>query len=115
IVENLKTQISKDIKNPIINLRIMNFKVTVKGEVTRPGVHTIASERVTLPEALTLSGDLTIYGKRNNILITREEDNTIKTYRVDLTQSNFINSEFYYLKQNDVIYVEPNKTRVNSS
>lgn len=93
----------------------MNFKVTVQGEVTRPGVHTIASERITLPEALTLSGDITVYGKRNNILITREEDNTIKTYRVDLTQSNFINSEFYYLKQNDVIYVEPNKTRVNSS
>lgn len=115
IVENLKTLISKDIKNPIINLRIMNFKVTVQGEVTRPGVHTIASERITLPEALTLSGDITVYGKRNNILITREEDNTIKTYRVDLTQSNFINSEFYYLKQNDVIYVEPNKTRVNSS
>lgn len=115
IVENLKALISKDIKNPIINLRIMNFKVTVKGEVNRPGVHTIASERVTLPEALTLSGDLTIYGKRNNILITREEDNTIKTYRVDLTQSDFINSEFYYLKQNDIIYVEPNKTRINSS
>ena len=115
IVENLKTLISKDIKNPIINLRIMNFKVTVQGEVTRPGVHTIASERITLPEALTLSGDITVYGKRNNILITREEDNTIKTYRVDLTQSNFINSEFYYLKQNDIIYVEPNKTRINSS
>lgn len=115
IVENLKALISKDIKNPIINLRIMNFKVTVQGEVNRPGVHTIASERITLPEALTLSGDLTSYGKRDNILITREEDNTIKTYRVDLTQTSFINSEFYYLKQNDIVYVEPNKTRVNSS
>lgn len=115
IIENLKTQISKDIKKPIINLRIMNFKVTVNGEVNRPGVHTIASERITLPEALTLSGDLTSYGKRNNILITREEEGSIKTYRVDLTQSDFINSEFYYLKQNDIIYVEPNKTRVNSS
>ncbi|HLW62366.1 MAG TPA: polysaccharide biosynthesis/export family protein [Flavobacterium sp.] len=115
IVKNLQTLISKDIKNPIINLRIMNFKVTVNGEVNRPGVHTIASERITLPEALTLSGDLTSYGRRNNILITREDDNSIKTYRVDLTQSDFINSDFYYLKQNDIIYVEPNKTRINSS
>lgn len=115
IIEDLRTKISKDIKNPIINLRIMNFKVTVNGEVNRPGVHTIASERITLPEALTLSGDLTSYGKRNNILITREEEGSIKTYRVDITQSDFINSDFYYLKQNDIVYVEPNKTRINSS
>lgn len=115
IVDYLKAQISIDVKNPIINLRIMNFKVTVNGEVNRPGVHTIASERITLPEALTLSGDLTSYGNRNNILITREEEGTLKTYRVDLTKSDFMNSDFYYLKQNDIVYVEPNKTRINSS
>ena len=115
IIEELRTLISKDIKNPIINFRIMNFKVTVNGEVNRPGVHTIASERGTLPEALTLSGDLTTYGRRDNILITREVGNTVKTHRVDITQSDFINSEFYYLRQNDIVYVEPNKTRINSS
>lgn len=115
VVEDLKNQISKYIKNPIINLRIMNYKVIVQGEVVKPGTHNIPSERITLPEALTLSGDLTIYGRRDNILITREEGSDTKTYRVDLTKSDFINSEFYYLKQNDIVYVEPNKTRANSS
>lgn len=115
VVETLKGKISQYITNPIINLRIMNFKVSVKGEVNRPGVHTISSERVSLPEVLALSGDLTIYGKRDNILITREENNELKTYRVDLTKPDFVNSEFYYLRQNDMVYVEPNKTRVNSS
>ncbi len=115
VVETLKKQISKYITNPIINFRIMNFKVTVDGEVNRPGVHTITSERITLPEVLALSGDLTVYGKRQNILVTREEGNQLKTYRVDLTKANFIDSEFYYLRQNDLVYVEPNKTRVNST
>lgn len=108
-------EISKGIKEPVINLRIMNFKVTVLGEVKKPGVHKIASERITLPEALSLSGDLTTYGKRNNIIITREENGKISTQRVDLTKADFINSEYYYLKQNDVVYVEPNSTKVNSS
>lgn len=111
----LLAEISKGIKDPIINIRVMNFKVTVLGEVQRPGIHKIASERITLPEALSLSGDLTTYGKRDNILITREEDGKISTQRIDVTKTDFINSEFYYLKQNDVVYVEPNSTKVNSS
>jgi len=111
----LLSEISKGIKDPIINIRVMNFKVTVLGEVLRPGIHKIASERITLPEALSLSGDLTTYGKRDNILITREEDGEISTQRIDITKTDFINSEFYYLKQNDVVYVEPNSTKVNSS
>jgi len=115
IVQELQTKISKYVKNPIVNLRIMNFKVTVQGEVKTPGTHKINSERITLPEALSLSGDLTVYGKRDNILVVREEANGIKTYRVDITKPEFINSDFYYLKQNDVIYVEPNKVAVNSS
>lgn len=116
VAEMLKTEIAKYITNPIVNLRIMNFKVTVDGEVNRPGVHTIVSERISLPEVLALSGDLTTYGRRDNILITREgADHQLKTYRVDLTKSDFINSDFYYLRQNDLVYVEPNKTRVNST
>lgn len=111
----LYTEVSKGIIDPVINLRIMNFKVTVLGEVRKPGVHKINSERITLPEALSLSGDLTTYGKRNNIIITREENGKINTHRVDLTKTGFINSDFYYLKQNDVVYVEPNSTKVNSS
>lgn len=115
IVEDLRVKISKYIKNPIVNLRIMNYKVTVQGEVRNPGTHKLSSERITLPEALSLSGDLTVYGKRDNVLVMREEKDGIKTYRVDLTKPDFINSDFYYLKQNDVVYVEPNKVSINSS
>lgn len=115
IVNNLQSKISKYVKNPIVNLRIMNYKVTVQGEVKMPGTHRITSERITLPEALALSGDLTNYGKRDNILVLREENGEVTSHRVDLTKADFINSDFYYLKQNDVVYVEPNKVAVNSS
>lgn len=115
IVQDLQLKISKYVKNPIVNLRIMNYKVTVQGEVKMPGTHRITSERITLLEAISLSGDLTNYGKRDNILVLREENGEVKSHRVDLTKADFINSDFYYLKQNDVVYVEPNKVAVNSS
>ena len=108
-------KIGKYIKNPIINLRIMNFKVSLQGEVNVPGTFTISSERVTLIEALALAKDLTIYGKRDNILIIREIDGVKSYNRVDITKADFINSPFYYLAQNDVVYVEPNSSRVNAS
>ena len=115
IISDLKQQLSKYVINPIINLRIMNYRVTVKGEVRNPGTHTISSERITLNEALALSGDLTIYGNRSNVLITREINGKRTSTRVDLTQADFINSPFYYLKQNDVVTVEPNKAQINAS
>lgn len=103
------------ISDPIVNVRLLNFKVSVLGEVAKPGMFSISGERVTLMEALALAGDLTIYGKRDNILLIREKNGT-KTYeKIDITKTDFINSSNYYLSQNDVIYVEPNKTRVNSS
>ncbi|MTG98362.1 MULTISPECIES: polysaccharide biosynthesis/export family protein [Myroides] len=111
----LSKEIGQYINNPIINLRIMNFKVTVQGEVNKPGVHSINSERLTLSEAIALSGDMTVYGKRENVLIIREIDGHRVPIRVDMTKSDFMNSPFYYLNQNDIVYVEPNKTRVNSS
>lgn len=115
VVLDLQSKISKYIINPIINLRIMNFKVVVQGEVNNPGIHTINSERLTITEALALSGDLTIYGKRDNILLIREENGKREIHKLDLTKVDFINSPYYYLKQNDVVYVEPNKTRVNAA
>lgn len=103
------------ISDPIVNVRLLNFKVSVLGEVAKPGVFSISGERVTLVEALALAGDLTIYGKRNSILLIREK-NGVKTYeKIDITKTDFINSPNYYLSQNDVIYVEPNKTKLNSS
>lgn len=111
----LKTKLKALIKDPIVNIRIVNFKITVQGEVLRPGSFTIASERVTLPEALSLAGDLTIFGKRENIIIIREENGKRTHNIVDITKSDFINSPFYYLSQNDLIYVEPNKAKTSTS
>jgi polysaccharide export outer membrane protein len=111
----LKEKVSFYITNPSINLRIINFKISLLGQVLRPGSYTIPSERITFLEALSLAGDLTVYGKRNNILVIHEEDGK-KTYqRVDLTKVDMMSLRNYYLSQNDVIYVEPNKTSINSS
>jgi polysaccharide export outer membrane protein len=115
VLHLLESQISKYIKNPIINIRLMNFKVSVQGEVTIPGTFSVNSDRVTLIEALSMAKDLTIYGKRDNILIIREVGGVKSYNRVDITKADFINSPFYYLSQNDVVYVEPNKTRINGA
>ena len=114
-IAKMNQELSKYITKPSVNLRILNFKITVQGEVTQPGIHNIMSERTTLSEALSLSGDLTVYGKRDNILVIREKDGKKEIGRVDITKADFINSPFYYLSQNDVVYVEPNKTKINSS
>ena len=111
----LYKEISKDIKNPIINIRITNYKVTVHGEVNRAGVHTIGTERITLPEAIALSGDMTIYGNRKRVLVMREENGERKSNYIDITKADFMNSEFYYLKQNDIVFVEQNSVRKNSA
>ncbi|WP_035668032.1 polysaccharide biosynthesis/export family protein [Flavobacterium sp. 83] len=115
VLKMLQDKIAVYIKNPIVNLRVMNFKISVQGEVNLPGTYPVASERITLIEALTMAKDLTIYGKRNTILIIREI-NGIKSYnRVDITKADFINSPFYYLAQNDVVYVEPNRNKINGA
>jgi polysaccharide export outer membrane protein len=115
VLKMLQDKIAVYIKNPIINLRVMNFKISVQGEVNLPGSYPVASERITLIEALTMAKDLTIYGKRNNILVIREIDGVKSYNRVDITKSDFINSPFYYLAQNDVVYVEPNKNKINGA
>ncbi len=115
VLQLLQQKIGVYIKDPIINLRIMNFKVSLQGEVNAPGTYSVDSERITLIEALSKAKDLTIYGKRNNILIIREVDGVTSYNRVDITNADFINSDFYYLSQNDVVYVEPNKTKINGA
>lgn len=115
LVDEIKKLLEGKIENPVVTIRILNFKVSVQGEVYHPGTFPINSERITLLEALSMAGDLTIYGRRDNILIIREEDGVKSYQKVDITKGDFVNSPYYYLSQNDVIYVEPNKTRVNSS
>jgi len=111
----LVAAVSEYIRNPTINIRIVNYKIAVLGEVSKPGNYNVAGERLTILEALSLAGDLTIYGKRENILLIREIEGK-KTYvRLDLTKADLLNSPYYYLAQNDVVFVEPNKTRLNSS
>ncbi len=113
--EKLKELVSKYVKNPIINVRILNFKVSVLGEVQRPGTFTINDERITILEALGLAGDMTIFGDRKNVKIIREI-NGVKSYgELDFTSSSIIDSPFYYLQQNDVVIVSPNKAQIQSS
>ncbi len=109
----LQKKIGQYIKNPFVNLRLMNFKFSIQGEVVAPGVYNVTSERLTLIEAISMAHDLTIYGKRNNILIIREINGVKSFNRIDITKADFINSPFYYITQNDVIYVEPTKTKIN--
>lgn len=114
-IAHLKSLLKDHVKDAVINMRILNFEVTVLGEVKNPGTFEISSERITILEALGKAGDLTIYGKRKNVLLIRDENGVKSTHRLDLTKSDIVNSTYYYLAQNDVVYVEPNKTRINSS
>jgi len=108
----LKKLISDYINAPIINLRILSFKVIILGEVRSPGIHYASLEKLSILEAIGSAGDLTLYGNRKNILLIRENDNgTIDHVRLDLTSPEIFSSPYFYLQQNDKIYVEPNKAK----
>ena len=111
----LKTKITEYVKDPIVNIRLINFTITVLGEVNDPGSFTIQDEKVTITEALGLAGDLTIYGKRDNIRLVREVDGIKKFSIINLKSVKSLTTSTYNLMQNDVIYVEPNKSRVRAS
>ncbi len=111
----LKEKISEYAKDPIVNIRLVNFTITVIGEVSDPGTFTIQNERITLPQALGLANDLTIFGKRKDVLLIREVDGKKKFAKIDLTTVNAVSSPLYYLQQNDVIIVEPNNARIRSA
>ena len=110
--ELLKSKLDKYLQDPIINIRLLNYKVTVLGEVAHPSTYSIPSERLTIVDAIGMAGDLTIYGKRENVLLIREEKGNRKFIRLNLNSSNIFESPYYYLKQNDIIYVEPNKSKI---
>src|SRR5690606_24915532 len=101
--------------DPGIAMVVRNFRVSVLGEVARPGTFTIENDRVTILEALGMAGDMTIYGERENVLVIREQGGIKEEFRLDLTQRETMNSPAYYLTQNDVIYVEPNGARIQNS
>lgn len=114
-VETFRTKlvdlISKYVKDPVVDVKLVNFKISVLGEVARPGQYIIPDGNTTLFGALGMAGDLTPFGLRKNVLIVRNVDGQFTQQRVDLTSAEFINSPYYYLKQNDMIYVQPNAVR----
>lgn len=103
------------LKDPIVTVQFLNFKISVIGEVTRPGSFSITGDRVTLLEALSMAGDLTIYGKRDRVAVIREKDGIRTIQYHDLRSSDIFESPYYYLQQNDIVYVEPNKAKSGQS
>lgn len=111
----LQDKLTDYIKDPIVDIETVNYRITVLGEVARPGTYTAINERITLIEAISLAGDMTIYGERENVLVIQDYDGK-KTYtRVNLKSNELFDSPVYYLSQNDIVYVEPNKTRAKDS
>jgi len=110
-IKYINDQLSPYLKNAIVTIQFMNYRITVLGEVMHPGQYSINNERVTILDALGLAGDMTIYGKRNNILITRENNGKLDFVRLNLNTDEVFKSPYYYLQQNDVIYVEPNSVK----
>lgn len=109
--KKLTTDISRWVDNPVVNVRLMNYRVSVLGEVTRPGAQLINNNRYTILDAIASAGDLTPYGERENVLLIREKDGKQIRVLLDLTSSELLTSEYYYLQPNDYIYVKPNKVR----
>lgn len=100
---------------PTVAIRYLNYRISILGEVNHPGVYTIDNEKVAFLEALALAGDLTIYGKRKNITLIRDEYGIRKSINIDITERDFLKSSYYYLKPNDIIYVEPNNRKIAGS
>ena len=113
--EKINQQLLRYLKEPVVNIRFLNFRVTVVGEVNRPSTFTIPSEKITILEAIGMAGDLTIYGKRENVLLIREENGAKTLTRLNLNSKELLNSPYFYLQQNDVIYIEPSKARVGQA
>jgi polysaccharide export outer membrane protein len=102
----LTAQLQQYIKSPTVLVRIANYTVSVLGEVARPARYTIPNEQITLPEAIALAGDLTIFGKRKNVLLIRETNGRRQFARIDLTKRDVFNSPYYYLHSGDILYIE---------
>lgn len=109
--QELQNLLQDYLKDPIINIRFLNYRITVIGEVTRPSTFILPSEKINILTALGMAGDLTVFGKRENILLIREEDGKRIMARLNLNDKEVLNSPYFYLQQNDIIYVEPVKSK----
>ncbi|WP_162425980.1 polysaccharide biosynthesis/export family protein [Pontibacter pudoricolor] len=109
--EKLTNELQQYLKAPVVSIRNMNFKVTVIGEVNRPSTFTVPAEKISILEALGMAGDMTPFGKRENVIVMREEAGTRTMARLNLNSKEVLNSPYFYLQQNDVVYVEPDKMK----
>lgn len=115
LTTTLKEQLKTYLKEPTVNVRILNFRVSVLGDVKRPDVYTMRNERVSILEAMSMAGDLNITAKRKDVLLVREQGGQKQYVNIDLTSSKLFDSDYYYLKNNDVIYVNPSRAKYNEA
>ncbi|MBU3714262.1 MAG: polysaccharide export protein [Ferruginibacter sp.] len=101
--------------DPIVNIRQLNYEVTIIGEVDKPSVINVPNEKISLLKALGIAGDITVYGKKNNVLLVREINGKREVKKIDLNSKDFIMSPYYYLQSNDIVYVEPNRQKIISA
>ena len=105
-----------DTEKPVVTVRMSSFRISVMGEVNRPGTFSVSTEKMSILEALAQAGDLSIYGKRDNVMLIREDATGEKSVHIlNLNDANIINSPYYYLQQNDIVYVEPNKVKAQNA
>lgn len=108
---HLKELLAEYLQKPVVNIRLVNFSITVLGEVKTPGLYQVPSANANILEAMGLAGDMTIYGKRDKVLVVRNNGDDKRYFRVDLNQSNFFESEAFHLQNNDIVYVPPSRGR----
>ena len=112
LVKYLTSEIGKDVKDPVVYVSFRNYKITILGEVQKPGTYTIDSEKINILQALGYAGDLNLTAQRKDILLLREVDGVLTHHRIDLRDKEILESPYFYLQQNDIIYVQPSATRV---
>lgn len=114
LTEYLHDQLTarKLLVDPVVSIRFLNYRVTILGEVSKPTVVNVTNEKISILEALGMAGDITVFGKRNNILLIREVDSQRIIRRIDLNDKHILNSAYYFLQSNDILYVEPTKSKI---
>ena len=115
LIEIIKNKVSEFLNKPTVFVRIQNFRITVLGDVKNPGTIQVPNEKITLIEAIGLAGDLNISAKRSAIIVLRDINGTIQKIKININDQTIFNSSAYYLQQNDIVYVEPNRAKINSS
>ena len=117
LADSIKERIIREryIKDPAVSVKIQNFKISIMGEVNRPGVFSVPTQRITILEALSMAGDMSIYGRRDRVLVIREEYGQREMHYLNINSTAIFASPYFYLRQNDLVYVEPNRARAQES